>query len=167
MTSCIADKIKKRIIPNDVFLTPLSVIKIHLELIKPYINKNDLWFDPFYGTGNYYNSFPTENKCFTEISLNKDFFDFNEKIDIICSNPPYSCIDKVLEKSVELNPRIISYLIGFGNLTTKRIEYMNKHGYNLVVFHLTKVYKWYGMSLIVVFIKEGTNCISYDRIVHK
>jgi hypothetical protein len=37
-------------------------------------------------------------------------------------------IDKVLEKSVSLNPRIISYLIGYGNVTTKRLEYMELKG---------------------------------------
>jgi hypothetical protein len=165
--SKISHNIKKRENPNDVFLTPLSLVKIHLDLIEPYIKENDKWYDPFMATGNYYNSFKTNHKCFSEITMDKDFFTFDEKIDVICSNPPYSCIDKVLQKSVELNPRVISYLIGFGNLTAKRIEYMNNKGYKLVVFHLTKVWKWYGMSLIVVFTKEGTNCISFDRIVHK
>ena len=76
-------------------------------------------------------------------------------------------IDRVLQKSVELNPRCISYLIGFHNLTTKRIEYMNSHGYYLKKLHLLKVFEWYGMSAIVVFEKNCSNCITFDRKVHR
>ena len=164
----INDKIKKRETPKDVFYTPISLVKIHLGLVKP--NDNDIIYDPFYGKGAYYNEFPNIYKnnsfLFSEIEMGKDFFEFNEKIDIIISNPPYSMIDKVLEKSVSLKPHTISYLISIHNLTTKRIEYMNKNGYCLTVLHFTKVYKWFGMSIIVAFSK-GVNCISYDRIVHK
>ena len=76
-------------------------------------------------------------------------------------------IDKVLEHSVSLNPRIISYLIGQGNLTTKRIEYMNSKGYGLVSIHMLKVFKWYGMSYITTFEKNKSNIITFDRTIHK
>ena len=171
MKSNISHDIKKRENPNDKFYTPISLVKIHLDYIKEFVNENDIIYEPFLGTGNYFNlfenSFPKNTFEFTEIDLGLDFFKFNKKIDIIISNPPYSCIDKVLEKSVELQPHTISYLIGINNLTTKRIEYMNTNGYNLSKLHLTKVFKWYGMSAIVVFTKIKNNCISYDRIIHK
>jgi hypothetical protein len=76
-------------------------------------------------------------------------------------------IDKVLEHSVKLEPRVISYLIGVSNLTAKRIEYMEKNGYNITKLHMCKVYKWYGMSLIVVFEKNKPSIITYDRVVWK
>lgn len=165
-----AKNIKKRAEPKDVFYTPTELVRIHLELVKPLVREGDVIFDPFYGQGAYYNLFPEYFKNtyeFTEIQLDKDFFTFDKKIDMIVSNPPYSMIDEVLKKSVELNPHTISYLIGFHNLTTKRIEYMNTHGYKLVNLHLTKVFKWFGMSVIVVFSKQGENCVSFDRIVHR
>lgn len=168
----IASKIVKRENPNDVFLTPISVVNIHLELLKKYVESNDIIFDGFYGTGNYYNAFssyfqnnPTD---FTEITLNKDFFEYDKKVDVICSNPPYSLINKVLEKSVALRPHTISYLIGMMNFTNKRTEYMNNNGYYLAEIHFTKINKWFGMSLIVVFTNKVTkNCISFDRVVHR
>lgn len=166
MSSAISRSIKNRDYPKDVFYTPKTVVKEHLELIIEYSKDGDKWFDPFYGGGVYYESFPTENKDFTEIAMGKDFFTYENKIDIIVSNPPYSMIDKVLEHSVKLNPKVISYFIGMGNLTTKRIKYMNDMGYGLAKLHMTKVYKWYGMSFIVVFVKGDKNCISYDRKVH-
>lgn len=164
--------IKKRENPNDVFITPINLVKQHINFVKEHINKDTILYDPFYGTGNYFNTlmdmYPDNKIYFTEISLGKDFFDFNEKIDIAISNPPYSMIDKVFKKSCELKPSIISYLIGFMNVTAKRIEYMNNQGYFIESIHLTKVYKWFGMSCIITFSNLiKSNCISFDRIVHK
>ncbi len=146
-------------------------MKIHLDLVKEFVKDGDDILEPFYGSGNYFNLFKEYFKNntfdFTEIDLGKDFFDYSKNVDVIISNPPYSFIDDVLKKSVELNPFMISYLIGMNNLTTKRIEFMNTNEYYLSKLHLTKVFKWYGMSAIVVFTKSSPNCISYDRIVHK
>jgi hypothetical protein len=163
MKSNISHTIKKRDKPNDIFITPIELAKVAINMIE--YNENDIWLDPFKNSGNYYNNFPNENKKYTEILENKDFFDFNESINIICSNPPYSILDKVIEKSINLNPRVINYLIGVNNLTAKRIETFNNNNYGLTKLHMCKVYKWYGMSLIVQFEKNKKNIISYDRIV--
>ena len=66
---------------------------------------------------------------------------------------------------------------GIGFVKIDGVEYFLKYhtnlidefrtGYYLSKLHLTKVFKWYGMSAIVVFTKSSPNCISYDRIVHK
>ena len=61
-------------------------------------NANDVWFDPFKNTGNYYNQFPTTNKVYTEILEDKDFFEFEGDVDVICSNPPYSMLNKIIKK---------------------------------------------------------------------
>ena len=171
MTSIISHGIKSRETPNDKFYTPISLVKIHLKLVKDYVKDKDIILDPFAGDGKYINLYPDYFKDnefdFTEIDKGLDFFQYSKKVDAIISNPPYSCIDKVLEKSVELKPHTISYLIGINNLTTKRIEYMNKNGYFLSKLHLSKVYKWYGMSVICIFTKNSENCVSFDRIVHK
>jgi len=172
MNSKINHKIKLREKPNDIFYTPIQLVKKHLEIIKLYVKAKDKILDPFYGSGRYYNLFNEYFKDntfdFTEIELKKDFFDYKKKVDIIVSNPPYSCIDKVLEHSVKLNPRVISYLIGINNLTTKRIKYMNDNKYFLKNLFLTKVFKWFGMTSIVTFVKdEANNCIDFDRVVYR
>ena len=164
-TSKTSHKIKKRDNPKDIFLTPLNLAKSHIDMIE--FKDDEIWYDPFKNTGNYYNQFPNDNKKWTEILDNKDFFTFNEKVDIICSNPPYSMIDNVLKKSITLNPRIISYLIGVNNLTPRRIEYMEKAGYFITKLHLLKVYEWYGMSYIVEWEKDKKPIINYDRVVWK
>ena len=165
MKSSISTSIKKREIPNDIFITPIQLAKINIDMIE--YNIEDIWYDPFKNNGSYYNQFPNDNKKWSEILENKDFFQFNEKIDIICSNPPYSIIDKVLEKSVELKPRVISYLIGINNLTPKRMEYMESKGYYIIKLHICKVFKWYGMSVIVLWEKDKKSIINFDRIVWK
>ena len=165
MKSSISTSIKKREIPNDIFITPIQLAKINIDMIE--YNIEDIWYDPFKNNGSYYNQFPNDNKKWSEILENKDFFQFNEKIDIICSNPPYSIIDKVLEKSVELKPRVISYLIGINNLTPKRMEYMESKGYYITKLHICKVFKWYGMSVIVLWEKDKKSIINFDRILWK
>jgi len=165
MNSNISHNIKKRDIPNDVFITPYDLAKTHINMINT--NNEDIWFDPFKNSGVYYNQFPTDKKVWTEILEEKDFFSYEYSVDVICSNPPWSCIDKVLEKSISLKPRVISYLIGINNLTAKRIEMMEKAGYGITKLHMCKVYKWYGMSLIVVWELNTKSILTYDRKVWK
>jgi hypothetical protein len=166
MTSQISTAIKKREQPNDKFYTPDAAVKTHIDFIKDLIG-DGICYEPFAGLGAYLSHLPP-NTVWTELDNGKDFFDFNEKVEYIVSNPPYSCIDKVLEHSVELNPSMISYLIGVNNLTARRLEYMNKHGYYLERVKMLKIYKWYGMSFICVWVKgSGADCIQYDRVVYK
>jgi len=164
MNSKVAHKIKHRDKPKDVFITPEELAKKNIDMIDESY-RNLVWYDPFKNSGSYYNQFPSDNKKWSEILENKDFFDFNEEVDVIVSNPPYSMIDKVLEKSVSLKPMIISYLLGINNLTAKRMEYMESQGYYITKLHMCKVFKWFGMSLIVVWEKGGKPILSYDRKV--
>lgn len=167
MTSSISHSIKHREIAKDVFYTPEAVAKKHISLI-PSIN-TDIWLDPFRGKGIYYDHFPTESKEWCEITDGNDFFEYRGNPDVICSNPPYSLLDKVFQKSIELQPRIISYLLLHGAMTPRRIEMFNEQGYGLTGIYITKVYKWYGMAEAYTFEKGKSNTatISYDRIVHK
>ena len=77
----------------------------------------------------------------------------------------------VVEKSIALQPRVISYLIGVNNLTCRRLEMMKEAGYVMTQMHMCKVFKWFGMSFIVQFEKmknkDEKGIISYDRIVWK
>lgn len=165
MTSKINHSIKQRDTANNIFITPLALSKVAIDMVEH--ASDDIWFDPFKNSGSYYNQFPNQNKVYTEILEDKDFFLFTGKIDIICSNPPYSILDDVFKKSIELQPRVINYLIGINNLTAKRIELFERAGYGLTKLHMCKVFKWFGMSVIVQFEKDKPNVISYDRNVWK
>ena len=161
MSSSSSHQIKKRDNANDVFITPLELAKKAIDMVD--YQENFVWYDPFKNSGSYYNQFPTNNKDYCEILEEKDFFEYKGHVDIICSNPPYSILDEWLTKSIELKPSTINYLIGINNLTARRIEMLNKAGYGLTKIHMCKVWKWYGMSIIVQFEYDKENIISFDR----
>ena len=169
----IATNIKNRSKPSDVFITPPELAIKHINnVLSTHIESTGcVWFDPFRGpedyAGSYFNNFPKpyiSNRPheYTEILEGKDFFDFNYPMGhsagfppplCIVSNPPYSLLDRVLNKSLELQPLIISYLIGIHNLTPKRIEKMEKAGYSITHLEMFKVYEWWSMSLMVTWKK--------------
>lgn len=163
--STINDQIKKREKPNDVFITPSPLAKKQIDMI----DTKGCWYDPFKGTGRYYNQFPKTGKQheWAEIENGRDFFEMDVMCDVICSNPPYSMLDKVFKRCIELNPKVISLLLGLNNLTPRRIEWMRDAGYGLKKMHMCKVWSWFGMSVIVQFEKQAEPCMTFDRIVWK
>ena len=170
MNAAVSHSIKHRVQPRDVFYTPESVVTTHIRMIQS--TPDDVWLDPFAGKKIYYDNFPTELKDYCEIEEGLDFFDYTPdfQVDVICSNPPYSNLDDVLEKSVKLNPRVISYLLLEGKMTPKRIEFLNMNGYTLTGMYMCKVFKWYGMAVAYTFKKgaiENKVQFVYDRLVHR
>jgi hypothetical protein len=144
-----------------VFLTPLKLAKLAIDMVG---DVGGLWLDPFKATGNFYNQYKTDNKEYTEITEGLDFFEYTKPVDVICSNPPFSIFNKVLEHSVKLQPKVISYIMGVVNLTPKRIEFMNSNGYFITKLHITRVNGWFSNILIVQFEKDAkSNIVSFDR----
>ena len=137
MKSITSHDIKHRKNSNDVFITPLGLSKLHIDLIDKKYNTS-LWLDPCKNNGSYYDQFPkTCKKDYCEILENKDFFDYDSPVNVIASNPPYSLLDKWIQKSIAVHPDVISYLISQGALTTRRIQLFEKAGYGLIKLHLT------------------------------
>lgn len=179
MSSAISTSIKNRKKANDIFITPRDLALKHIKFIDS--RENDFWLDPCRNNenGSYYSQFPTDKKDWCEILEGRDFFTYKpptkkenkfkikQPISIICGNPPYSILNKWIEKCISLNPRVISMLIGVGNLTARRIETFNKAGYGIAKLKMLKVYEWYGMSYIVVFEKDKDNIIEIDRKVYR
>jgi len=181
MSSTISHNIKHRKKGNekDVFITPVNLVKNHIVYTQTITGEcmgyNDIWYDPFKNSGNYYNNFPVEEKKdWAEILEGRDFFEYEpEELDehnlIICSNPPYSMMDKVYERCIELGAIYISLLVAFHSITPRRIEYMEQAGYAIKFLHICKVFKWYGMSCIVIFDKmadaKDEGLLSYDRTI--
>ena len=133
MSSAISTSIKNREKANDIFITPRDLALKHIKFIDS--RENDFWLDPCRNNenGSYYSQFPTDKKDWCEILEGRDFFTYKpptkkenkfkikQPISIICGNPPYSILNKWIEKCISLNPRVISMLICFGNLTARRI----------------------------------------------
>jgi hypothetical protein len=67
--------------------------------------------DAFKGKGAFYNNYPEGvEKDWCEIDEGKDFFEYNEHVDWIITNPPYSIYDEVMEHSMEIADNIV-YLV--------------------------------------------------------
>jgi len=157
--------IKERESPCDVFYTPISLALKLIDMTQ--IKENDKVLDPSKGGGVFYDNLPNFcEKDWCEITENKDFFEYNKPVNIIIGNPPFSKYKKWIEKSVTLNPRKIAYIFGTLNLTPKRIDFLKKHGYVLSKLYITSVKGWFGNTLLVLFDKEGQECISYDILRH-
>ncbi|HAI19259.1 MAG TPA: hypothetical protein DCM10_15260 [Xanthomarina gelatinilytica] len=176
MSSSTSHKIKSRTTGNDVFITPRKLAKLHIDMIpKKYHEGDDYrdpwWCDPCKNDGSYYDQFPDYSMGeYCEILEDKDFFDWEPSHSgdqIIIGNPPYSILDAWLKHTLECNPDCFSYLIGQGALTTRRMEWIEDAGYTITRLHLTKVYKWYGMSYIIVCEKgkDLPQKITMDRTV--
>ena len=163
-------KIRNRTNPNDVFITPKLLAKRQIDMVMSSLQNdkhdNAIWYDPFRNSGNYFYQFPEGNHHWSEILDGDDFFAFpaGKHVDVVYSNPPYSCINQILAKTVEIKPKYISYLVGVGNLTPKRLEFLNIHGYFMENIHMCNVTHFYGSSFIIQFkLGLGNNVMSYDR----
>lgn len=112
--------------PNDDILTPIEISKM-------IINKFRLYgkvLDPFKGEGSFYNQFPDNiEKDWCEIKEGRDFFKYNNKVNWIISNPPYSILDEVLEHSFEIADNIV-YLVPLSKIVSSmgRIRKIKEYG---------------------------------------
>jgi len=162
LSSTVGHKIKHRRKSNDDFTTPeaLAIKLIGMVKLKP----RQIVLDPALGTGSFYGNFPrfvNTRYCDKE----ENFFMWSEPVDWIITNPPYSCLDKWLEKSFQVCRVGCAYLLGLHNITPRRIEMANRAGFGLSGIHLCKVFEWMGISSFVIFEKGKENCLSYDRTV--
>lgn len=159
MKSKINHDIKHRETPNNEFYTPKELAKMLIEYTP--IKKEDTIFESAYGTGNFYSQFPKENK----IGYSKDFFNETKKWDWIITNPHYSKLDDWFNHTIKLSNKGFGLLIGWNNLTARRIEMCNKEGFGLTKINMFKVFKWFGMSCYCVFEKDKKNIIDIERTV--
>tara|TARA_B100001094_G_C17733799_1_gene577890 strand:- start:36 stop:551 length:516 start_codon:yes stop_codon:yes gene_type:complete len=62
--------------------------------------------DPCKGEGSFYDNLP-EPKRWAEINLGVDFFNWEEKVNWIITNPPYSIYDLFLTKCFEISENVV------------------------------------------------------------
>jgi len=80
---------------------------IAIKIIK-HFNPKGFILDPAMGSGAFYDNFPDkENNLWCEIDKGRDFFNFNNYVDWIITNPPYSIYDKFLLKAFEVADNVV------------------------------------------------------------
>ena len=148
--SKLVSKIQNREKPNDVVHTPLSIVKVMIDLCD--LKDGDTVLDPSAGHNKiFYNNFPDfVKKDYCEITEGKDFFEYNEKVDCIIGNPPYSLWSKWLVHTMKITDKFC-YIFGALNIGLNRLDKIFKEGFGITKIIACQVNWWFANSLIIVF----------------
>ncbi|MEE1029472.1 MAG: hypothetical protein UIC65_00445 [Alphaproteobacteria bacterium] len=143
--------------PNDCIMTPRHIAKRIIDSLP--INNYDTVLDPFKGEGAFYDQYPeTMNKHWCEIKDGKDFFDFQEQVDWIISNPPYSKFTEVMQHSYEIADNIV-YLIPLNKIVSSWGRCLDLDNYGGVkkiwIFPAGKANFPFGFPACAVWIQKG------------
>jgi len=108
----------------DVVYTPVSVA---IDIIT-WLSPSGVCLDPCKGDGAFLHNLPIGSK-WCEITEGLDFFDFNEEVDWIIGNPPYSIFEDWLRHSFELAPNVC-YLVPTNKVFQRLLimEMINNYG---------------------------------------
>lgn len=148
--------------PNDLKMTPDVLAKNCIDNT-PFTDK-DILFDGFRGKGAFYKQFPLGNEImWAELDEDIDFFENKKPYDWLISNPPWSKITDILKLATKQARKGIALLIGCMNLTPKRIEILNKAGFNITHLHFATVTGWLGTCVYIVAERGKPQVISFDR----
>lgn len=110
--------------PWDLVYTPDEIAKKIVTMFSP----SGKILEPCKGKGVFLKYLP-KNTEWCEIKEGRDFFDYNEKVDWIITNPPYSIYDKFIEHCFELSDNIV-ILVPLGKALSKweRIIQIKNYG---------------------------------------
>lgn len=123
---------------SDECLTPYYAVEPILE----YIPKDKIIWCPFDKEWSAFVQLLKENGnkvIYSHIDDGKDFFEYEPKeYDMIISNPPFSCKDKVLQRCYELNKPFMLLLPANAIQGKFRVDLFIKYGLELLIYD-TKV----------------------------
>ena len=162
---------KKQLIPtntirNDCIQTPVELASDIVNYFKP----QGRILEPCKGNGSFIKAYETYNLInqFTgnegiqwtwcEIKEGKDFFDFNEKVDWIITNPPYSKMRKFLQKSMRVSDNVV-FLTTINHLWLKaRLNDIDKSKFGIkeiIIFNTPKSFPPAGFQIGCFHLKKG------------
>ena len=164
MNKIIEKKVNK-VSAQDIKNTPEELAKKLIDLVE--FSSTDILYEPFRGTGNFYNNFPIENaKIWDEILDNRDFFKSKKNCDWAITNPPWSKITTILDKLVKICNKGFALLVHSMTLSPSRIKFLNENGFSIVKYHMVKVKGWFSHSVFIICKRNCKSIISYDDKVY-
>ena len=143
--------IQNREQPKDVFYTPAELVR---ELIlKVPIEAGDTLLDPFAGPGVWFDNYPGGfEKSWAEIERGVDFWSIEKRYDWLITNPPFSDLSKIFERSCGLSRKGFAYLLPLNALSYSRLEALNKFGFRIINMSIFKNPKEWGIGFQMCFV---------------
>lgn len=139
-------------VSNDVVMTPSNLAEKLVNHFKP----QGKGLEPCCGTGNILKFLDNADWC--EITSGKDFFEYNDKVDYVFTNPPFSKIRAFLQHSMEIADNIY-FLITINHLWTKaRLRDVQENGFGIVeicIFDTPPNFPQTGFQLGMVHLKRN------------
>ena len=147
---------KARKTKNDVFYTPDDLVDDCMQLMD--IEEGDSLLDPFFGQGAFYNKYPESNpKDWCELELGRDFFQYDQHVDWIISNPPFSKMTKVLNHCAKICRKGFGLIMSCFHMQPSRFNDLKDKGFIPTKLHLFKCRSWNGFPCcFIVFTKLET-----------
>lgn len=140
---------------NDIIYTPKQLALNCINSV-PFV-AGDKVLDPFYGKGVWYDNYPDfVDKDFTEIRPphETNFFTYDQEVDWCVSNPPFSKLNRVFEKSIEVSRKGFAYIMAGHNITKKRMQMVNEANFGLTGIAYFFVPEWFGFPCIFVIFEK-------------
>ena len=138
---------------NDRIMTPIYLCKKIVEHFKP----TGKILEPCSGTGNFLKVLPA-NTDWCEIDKGKDFFDYNNKVDWIITNPPYSKYRAFLNKSMEIANNIVFLQLINAIWYKARLRDMFSHNFGIKEIFLLdtpKEFPQFGFQMGCVYFQKN------------
>lgn len=110
--------------PKDIVYTPDYVAA---GIVK-FLNPSGFCLDPCKGDGAFLKHMPAGSD-YCELREDKDFFHYNQRVDWVIGNPPYSIFEQFMVKAFEIADNV-SYLVPTNKIFQRQIimEKINKFG---------------------------------------
>ena len=150
--------------------TPLDISKDIISNLD--IKKTDKVLEPFKGEGSFYNQLPECQKLYCEIDDNINFFDWQDKVNLIVSNPPFKILvdgEKknglipIIEHSITIADKF-GYLVNhnlFNALTVRRLNLWNDKGFNITYIKVYEIKKWFGRWFFILFERSKKSILNF------
>ncbi len=163
------DKLSKKVEKDrTIVMTKPSMAKHLISLVS--FMDNDRVLEPCKGDGAFYDNLPNNiNKDWCEINEGKDYLDFNGRVDITLSNPPFvprKLFWSFMQKAMETTEREIYWLINMQSLnvfTPKRLNEMKEQNWFIHTFHIVSDSRWYGRYVWLKIGREDMNVITSEQ----
>lgn len=141
--------------PTDKIYTPENIALLAINQFKLYGKV----LDPFRGKGAFYNNLPNNiEKDWCEIDENRNFYDYNKKVDWIISNPPYSDYTNIINHSYKIADNIV-YLMPLSKIFSSlgRIKDLNNYGgiVSLYIISASRCKFPFGFPACIVYFKRN------------